>query len=80
MTGTEKPYEPLVVLVMQPAVEVGMLGEVVMHAPVTGAPAESRTVPAIVTTGFALELGAGVCGGSVRTGVGATVRTGVGDG
>ena len=71
---------------MQLVGDVGMVGEVVMQAPLTGAPAESRTVPVIVIDGFVLELGVGegVCGGSVRAGVatlvGATVRVGVDDG
>ena len=82
---TENPYEPFVVFVMQLVVDVGIVGDVVTQAPVTGAPAESRTVPVIVIDGLALELGVGVgvCGGSVFTGVGATVgatvRAGVGD-
>ena len=88
VTFTENPYEPLVVFVMQLVVDVGIVGDVVMQAPVMGAPAESRTVPVIVIDGLALELGAGVgvCGGSVRTGVatldgdvGTTVRAGDGD-
>ena len=72
---------------MQLVVDVGIVGDVVMQAPVTGAPAASRTVPVIVMVGFALALGigvgVGVCGGSVRNGVatlvGATVRAGDGD-
>ena len=70
---------------MQLVVEVGMVGDVVTHAPLTGAPAASTTVPVIVTVGFVVDDGdgVGVCGGSVRSGVGATVgaivRAGAGD-
>ena len=76
VTGTEKPYEPFVVVfTMQLVGEVGIVGEVVTQASVTGAPAESWTVPVIVTVGFVVDDGAGVgvCGGSVRSGVGAPV-------
>ena len=86
VTGTENPYEPFVVVfTMQLVVEVGIVDEVVTQAPVTGAPAESWTVPVIVAVGFVVDdgVGVGVCGGSVRTGVaaavGPTIRVGVGD-
>jgi hypothetical protein len=87
VAGAEKPYEPFFVLNVHCVVDVGILGDVVMQASVTLAPAESRTVPAIVTDALAVEVAVGrtvgveVCGGSVRVGVGsAAVGVRVGDG
>jgi hypothetical protein len=80
--GYEMPYEPLVVLTLHCVVEVGTVAEVMMHAPVAGAPDGSFTMPVIVIALFvAVGLGVGVAlRVSVRSGVGVGVRTGVGVG
>jgi hypothetical protein len=85
-----KAYVPFFVLSMHCVVDVGSCGDVEMHASVTFAPDASRTVPAIVTVGFALgeivgvrvAVGVASLGGSVRAGVvdaGGVVRGGVGN-
>ena len=81
----EIPYTPFVTLTLHDVVDVGNVGPVAMHAPVTFAPLASWTVPVIVIgarVGVGVGSGVGfVEGGSVRTGVNVdvAVRAGVGD-
>ena len=81
----EIPYTPFVTFTEHCVVDVGNVGDVERHAPVTFAPLASFTVPVIVIgarVGVGVGSGVGLIdGGSVRRGVdvGVTVRAGVGD-
>src|SRR5260221_14079200 len=72
----EIPYTPLLTFTLHCVVDVGNVGDVVMQAPLTFAPVESRTVPVIVI-GARVGVAVGgrvvdgfVVGGSGRGGVG----------